>query len=122
MDLQPDNLDHAKTLRCPDCLAVNPVGAPKCFLCGRSLGDLYVLPLKLGTAANDFSTAERATRGMGTYSLSSLFLIVTLTAVCCGLIARMPGLAIPLVVLITPALINTFVKSRKKRASGAEFD
>ena len=123
MDPQRENLSPAKSFHCPECGAVNPIGKSQCYLCERKFdaGGLSITPLRTATKASDFATALPSARGTSTYSLSSLFLIVTLAAVCFGLIAQAPGLAIPLIVLITPALLSTFVKSRKKRAAGSEF-
>jgi hypothetical protein len=123
MDPQRDNLNHAKTFRCADCGAVNPVGVSQCFLCGRKFdgGGMSIAPPGGGTNAGDLSTARPSAQGISTYSLSSLFLIVTLAAVCFGLISQAPGLAIPLIVLITPAILNTFIKSRKQQRAGSEF-
>jgi hypothetical protein len=53
-----------------------------------------------------------------TYSLSTLFLIVTLAGVCFGLIAAAPVLGIPVTVLIVPALIRTFTTARRQQARG----
>src|SRR4051812_25089350 len=109
MDPQRENLSHANTFPCPECGAVNPVGVSQCFLCGRKpdrRGAAIELPATF--TASDIVTAQPSARGMSTYSLSSLFLIVTLAAVCFGFIARAPGLAIPIVLLITPALLSTF--------------
>jgi hypothetical protein len=122
MDPQSENSTDAKTFRCPDCGAVNLIGKSQCYLCDRKFDAGETSFLTPQTAANrDFSTAQPSARGMSTYSLSSLFLIVTLAAICFGFIAQAPGLAIPIIVLITPALLSTFVKSRKKRAAGGDF-
>jgi tellurite resistance protein TehA-like permease len=53
-----------------------------------------------------------------TYSLSTLFLIVTLACVCCGLIAAAPGLGIPVAVLVAPALFRTLAETRQQQRLG----
>jgi hypothetical protein len=57
-------------------------------------------------------------RGPATYTLSTLFLYVTLACVFCGLIAAAPGLGIPLAVLVTPALVRTMFASRLRETQG----
>lgn len=53
-----------------------------------------------------------------TFTLSSLFLVMTLIAVCLGVAVQLPGLGIPLAILCTPALIRTMLIRARRRAKG----
>lgn len=98
------------SLRCSECGGANFTTAKKCYLCGKELTPPLpgALPPPL----------PQPTRGPWTYSLSTLFLIVTLAGVCFGLIAAAPGLGIPVAVLIAPAFIRTLVITAQRRAHG----
>jgi hypothetical protein len=94
---------------CLECGAPNFPGSARCFLCGQDLKAIRqgVKPPPLPP-----------TRGPMTYSLSTLFLIVTVAGICFGLIAIAPGLGIPIAVLLVPALFRTFEISSYRRARG----
>jgi hypothetical protein len=96
---------------CLDCGAPNFPGSAKCFLCGHDL-----TAIRQGVKPPPLPPM----RGPMTYSLSTLFLIVTLAGVCFGLIAAAPVLGIPLAVLMVPALLRTFEISSERKARGEE--
>ena len=99
---------------CPECGAVNFASATKCYLCGRVL-----VPAKEGRDRRRCRRRYRGRlRGPATYSLSTLFLFVTLACVCFALIAASPGLGIPVAVLVAPALVRTFVIARVQQSRG----
>jgi hypothetical protein len=131
----PDRPRNANPF-CRECGAANYAGATKCYLCGRefteteravlppvrSLGRTPLarqLPPQLpGTTDQRASPSPLAARGPLTYSLSTLFLIVTLACVCFGLIAAAPGLGIPVTVLVIPAMIRTLAETRQQQRLG----
>lgn len=101
------------SVQCLECGAVNFTTAKKCYLCGKEL-----TPPRPGALPPPL---PQPTRGPWTYSLSTLFLIVTLAGVCFGLIAAAPGLGILISVLVAPALVRTFAISRVHRAKGEKL-
>jgi multisubunit Na+/H+ antiporter MnhB subunit len=122
---------------CSECGAANFFGATKCHLCGREFtkAERAALPPpgplawsrpprqppeSLRKSSDQPATIQSTTRGQNTYSLSTLFLIITVVCVFCGLIASAPGLGVPLAVLITPALIRTLVVTRIQRSQGMQ--
>jgi hypothetical protein len=98
---------------CLDCGALNYTSATKCYLCGEEL-----TPALPGTPPPLPTPLPLETRGPLTYSLSTLFLIVTLAGVCFGLIAAAPGLGIPVTVLVIPAMIRTLAETRQQQRLG----
>ncbi len=118
---------------CPECGATNFPGTTKCYLCGHQFSEAErvvspskndVLQLAEHRLAPSESRSARSmdsrvlSRGPNTYSLSTLFLAVTVVCVFCGLIAAAPGLGIPLAVLITPALIRSLTAIRIQQSEG----
>ena len=49
-----------------------------------------------------------------TYSLSTLFLVITLISVCLGVVVAAPGLGVPLIILSVPALFRTAAWKRTR--------
>src|SRR5262245_38737788 len=98
---------------CLDCGALNYTSATKCYLCGEEL-----TPALPGTPPPLPTPLPLETRGPATFSLSTLFLIVTLAGVCFGLIAAAPGLGIPVTVLVVPAMIRTLAETRQQQRLG----
>lgn len=100
----------SQTPRCPECGAEHHAGARRCWLCGAELaGEPSAAPAS--TSADTEATAA-------TFSLSSLFLVMTLVAVCAGVFAAAPGLGIIFAVLATPALVRTIFITAKQKSRG----
>jgi hypothetical protein len=87
---------------CPECGAV--VQGNVCWLCHRALTDNQA-------RQPDFAAAqiEHDQRSQQTFGLSTLFLFITVIAVCLGVFVAAPGLGILLAVIAVPAFIRTSV-------------
>jgi hypothetical protein len=59
-----------------------------------------------------------AAAGRVSFSISTLLLATTLVAVCAALIAEVPGLGIPVCILLAPVLIRTIMVVRRREAAG----
>src|SRR5262245_31022907 len=99
--------------RCPECGA--PLSGPqaRCWLCHGKPSD--------ASAENPYAP-PRPLAGENTavqFSLASLFLLITLVAVCLGVFMIAPGLGILLVLVATPALIRTTVAVSYQKQAGA---
>jgi hypothetical protein len=96
------------------------VGAGTCWLCHCPLTDDNSTDAAVATTMTPLPHTAPATavgRG-GQFSLATLMLTVTLIAVLMGLSVRLPGLAIVLAILATPALIKTSLIGRRHKAAG----
>jgi len=93
----------AYELSCPYCGARNARGEASCWLCKQ--------PLSAEAAANAPILAEMVD-ARPQFALSSLLLVITLVCIAAGLAAAAPGLIIPLVIIVIPALIRSFAASR----------
>jgi hypothetical protein len=84
---------------CPECGAELRPGDGRCWLCRRDLAvDAEVVEPPPVTAA---------ARAPLQFSLETLLLIVTLSAVCLGALVAAPGLGVLLLVVAVPALVRT---------------
>jgi hypothetical protein len=104
-----DNLRAALRRVCTSCGAV--VDGPKCWLCGSPSAESGVL-------ADRHASATAPARGPQTFGLSSLFLFVTLTAICLGVLVAVPGLGIVLAVISVPAFVRASASAARERAAG----
>ena len=95
---------------CPHCQAQQPGEVDRCWLCGGALSATI-------DAATD-PADQAARRDHFSFSLSTLFLLMTLASVCFGLLAVWPGLGIPVCVLLVPVLIRTTMVVRRREAAG----
>jgi hypothetical protein len=57
--------------------------------------------------------------GPGQFSLASLILVMTLVAVCLGVLMAAPGLGILLIIVAVPALVRTVVTGSQQKGTGA---
>ena len=109
-------------LRCPDCGAdLRPQDA-SCWLCRRVLApaDIVtaeVIELAAPPIVPQWVQARRANPTQ--FSLETLMLVVTLVAVCLGMLAAAPGLGILASVVAAPALIRTLIAGYQERAAGS---
>ncbi|HWB11373.1 MAG TPA: hypothetical protein VG826_19240 [Pirellulales bacterium] len=107
--------------RCPECGAAYRLGGGRCWLCGGRLPQhegqgALPRPAPASRYGEIIEAALVSQETAATFSLSSLFLVMTLAAVSAGAFAAAPGLGIFFVVIAAPALIRTIViGSRRKR-------
>jgi hypothetical protein len=91
-------------IACPSCGAINAPWDAQCWLCK--------FPLAGGRAASDSVILAEAVDVQPQFGLSTMLLIVTVLCICLGLVAIAPGLIVPLVIIVVPALIRTAVATR----------
>jgi hypothetical protein len=103
--------ETSKTLDavCPHCQAAVQADATRCWLCEQSLDGLNVAPAR--------SPGAPSHRG-ASFSLSTMLLITTLIAICCGLLAAAPGLGVIVCVLLAPVLVRTAKVVRRREKAG----
>ena len=106
--------DSTERLRCPDCQATYPQAGNRCWLCGRALPDTAATTAATPPMIAQIIPAESP----WTFSISSLMLVTMLAAVCLGLWAIAPGLAVVVSVVALPALARTFTASARRKARG----
>ncbi len=104
------NTPSADAVRCPDCGALLKRGEIKCWLCGREQQPDGSEP------SSPFAVAPRKTAGQ--FSLATVFLIITLIAVCLGTLRLAPGVGVLLMIVAAPALIRTCVVVAKEKRGG----
>jgi len=102
-------------MKCRHCGAVNTGQRESCWLCGQTLaaGD--------GAAAESVKPPVRINpnrKFAGSFTLGSLFLAITLIAICLGIIAMAPGLGIVLAIISLPAFVRTGLVVQRRAALG----
>lgn len=100
---------------CRECGATNPSGAKDCWLCKAKLEGSSEKPIQATLAPEPPPIPANVNR---TYSLSTLFLIMTVAAVCFGVIGAAPGLGIFLTLFMLPPLVRTAMVVRRKEEMG----
>jgi hypothetical protein len=101
---------------CPECGAsVKPQDAT-CWLCRRSL--VVVAEVVEPAAAHRPGQAARPRANPAQFSLETLMLIITLIAVCLGMIMALPGVGILVSIVAAPALVRTLVAGYQDRVAG----
>ena len=97
---------------CAECGAAIDAGQSRCWLCkSERVGHAPVNPYASPLPTQDNLAWQ--------FSLSSLFLITTLIAVCLGVTLLMPGLGVLLWIFAVPALVRTVIDIRKHKRRGA---
>jgi hypothetical protein len=117
-DTKENGIDFAGG--CPECGArVKPMDT-KCWLCGREL-------VVKAEVVEDFSESPFAASWsprVGVqpkpfqFSIESLLLVITLTAVCLGAFVATPGLGVLALVVAAPALLRTVYEGHQARRRG----
>jgi hypothetical protein len=102
---------------CPQCGAERVVGATACWLCHAPLTGSATTPAGGWTGSNPYA-APQSSPTPPQFALSSLLLVVTLAALCVGLVTVAPGLIVPLVIFVLPAVIRTTIVTSRKTAAG----
>lgn len=104
---QPTNSGE---ISCPQCGAVNANWDANCWLCQQPLhSGAGVLRSAVG---DDSIILAQAVEAKTQFGLSTLLIIVTVVCISFGLLTIAPGSIIPLLVIVTPALIRTAVATR----------
>jgi hypothetical protein len=98
------NPTNTGEIACPQCGAVNANWDANCWLCKQ--------PLSGGGVGGDSVILAQAVEVQPQFGLSTLLLVVTVICICLGLIAIAPGLIVPLVIIVVPALVRTAVANR----------
>ena len=109
MESQPQKRD---ALYCPDCGAEIPSSAVRCWRCRHPFPNgpkAECTVAKMGGGENHIEDGLKLQ-----FSLASLMLIVTLTAILFSIYEIKPGLGIVLFILAGPALLRTVVLALQK--------
>lgn len=96
---------------CPECSAIHTASVGRCWLCGADLPAAKENVAPASAASAEVPTAR-------TFSLSTLFLVMTLAAVAAGAFAAAPGLGVLFLVVATPALIRTIRITTRQNVAG----
>lgn len=101
-------------IACPECGARNQSGVTRCWLCGAAWS--------LADAESDVVTAQVVPQPAPdrhlSFTLATIFVVITLVAVACGVARIAPGLAVLIGLVGAPAVIITGVRSQRQRAAG----
>ena len=95
---------------CEHCGAANGPNRTHCWLCHE--------PLRGASG----SVTKAPVAPVSSFSLASLFLVVTLISVCLGVATVAPGLIVPLVIVVTLALIRTVAATSRHKSVGEGRD
>lgn len=99
--------------QCPDCGAVVEPASQRCWLCGAAIG-----PRDVSIEAEVLSAPPPPEQLRLTFSMSGLFTVMTLAALCLGVGLIWPGLGVGLTIVIVPALVRTWVITSAAGARG----
>ena len=95
----------AELVACQHCGAANSLERTDCWLCH-------------GAMPGDQPQVSPPRRSPQSFALSSLFLMVTLIAVCMGVAVAAPGMAVVLLIVVVPALVRTFAATNRDEHVG----
>lgn len=109
-----DSSDVGQRVVCPECGAQQGNHQGSCWLCRADLAQVNVPP----AAPSASETAVSPPQQPFSFQLSTMMLLVTLAAVCFGLLAAAPGLAIPMCVLLIPVVVRTSMVVSRRQAAG----
>lgn len=102
------------TIFCPHCEAKQLGPSETCWLCHQPLADEPATTMPPPTAL-----PSHEPEGM-TFSLATMFLIVTLVSVGMGLLVALPGLGVLACIVMVPVLIRTMRVVRHREARGQD--
>jgi hypothetical protein len=105
-------------------MAASQESAAHCPHCGAEVqalgGECWLCRLKEPPAKpNPYASPRPIGDSSAQFSLASLFLVMTLVAVCLGVFMLAPGLGILLAVVATPALVRTTITTSYYKQAGA---
>ncbi|KKK48401.1 hypothetical protein LCGC14_3145490 [marine sediment metagenome] len=106
---QPD-----RETTCAVCGAGVEADAPFCWLCRQAIAHLDAAAV----AAGDRPVAVVAPRATYQFGLSTLMLMITLSAVLMSVTSMEPGLGLALAVLSAPPVIRTYVIVYRRKTLG----
>lgn len=102
------------TIFCPHCEAKQLGPSETCWLCHQPLADEPTTAMPPPTVLQ-----SREPEGM-TFSLATMFLIVTLVSVGMGLLVALPGLGVLACIVMVPVLVRTMRVVRHREARGQD--
>lgn len=100
--------------KCPQCGAERVAGSTVCWLCRAPLAEGEGL-----TGPNPYAAPQSLARPPQ-FGLASLMLVITLAGLCLGLVTVAPGLIVPLLVFVIPAIIRTTIVTSRRAVDGAQ--
>ncbi len=111
---------------CPDCGAQVQPTATACWLCQKPLAsqaEIVEAEIVEPTPPPIIPAWEQARRQASPlqFSLESLMLVITLVAVCLGMIVAMPGVGVLVAIVAAPALVRTLIAGFQQRAAGTQM-
>lgn len=107
---------HPTERYCPECGAAARPADVNCWLCHRPL----VVTAELVEAGPPFAGRPAPPKWVNPaqFSLETLMLVITLIAVCLGMIMALPGLGVLVAIVAAPALVRTLVAGYQERSAG----
>lgn len=105
--------------RCPQCGAALKPPVERCWLCGAAVGAMQDAPQAAAdelVACEIVREVERRTRFQ--FSLATILVLITLTAVVLSIWQMEPGVGIAVAIVTAPAFIWTCVRTLREEAKG----
>ncbi|MEX2114532.1 MAG: hypothetical protein WD845_15160 [Pirellulales bacterium] len=99
-------------IHCQECSAANEPGNTLCWLCGRRFNADEPISAQLVSMSPLVAPPQ--------FALSTMMLIITLICVCLGVLTIAPGLVVPLVAVVVPALFRTVSATKRMARQGQE--
>ena len=106
----------AELVACSQCGAANPERRKDCWLCHGALGSSKLHGDASVSPANALLPHQPA--ATQSFSLSTLFLVITLIGVWLGVAAAAPGIGVLLLVAVLPAAVRTFAATGRSKQFG----
>ena len=104
---------------CPHCGAQNQTAGRRCWMCRQEFNDAIITAKVI--APPPALRPPKFVPQTFSFSLASVFAIITLVAVGLGLAQIEPGLGILFAIVCSPALVVTFVRTRlEQRTKGRQ--
>ncbi len=112
--------ESTDVLACRQCSAPIPTRARYCWMCGVPVRPEE--PVAARPASTEEPNAAPAEivepRAAYQFGISTVMLIITLSAVLLGVFQMQPGIGLALLFLLTPALVRTCVTAARREARG----
>jgi hypothetical protein len=116
MNAESQKPDQPARPACPECGAEIKPQDRQCWLCHR----LLVIDAEVVESGSPFAEQVAPPKWVNPaqFSLETLMLVITLVAVCLGMIMALPGLGIVVAIVAAPALVRTLVAGYQERKAG----